>query len=463
MNKINSFLIEKNHLFLLFFIVLLIFKPSPGYLIGSWVGQGIILGIIFLTTCYSIWLLSQNKKTLSYKKDPVTIFTGLTAFSIIISVIFGSIFFPVYTSLTDMIELYRIFLYFSFYVIAKETLNLEWTGIVKTGIIIIFIIEIFGVLQFYNIGNINYNIGLLYTTSDKLLMMITHQQRIGSTFLNPNIYGSFIVIAISFLLSLLAYNYRVKSIILYPLLLLTIVSVFFTTSRTAVITIFGLIVYWIIVSLLSRVDKLSSILRKSATVIGLFIIAAIILIPNINYLNYAYNQISTNLNIDLSFLQNDNQMDENDESDDRNFRDSITDSVESVSSYKSRQYYWDLNWNQFLAAPVFGSGPMKSEFVRFADNSYLYTLARYGVFGLIVVAGFYLYLYLSTAWSIKKNVQSPIGSKVMTMTLHLSVMGYFVMALVAEVWYNIQTIAILYIIVGLLRNKHLQQSKETKN
>jgi voltage-gated potassium channel Kch len=463
--NINEKILAKNKLILLLFFIMIVFKPSPGMIIGSWVGKGITLAIMGASTFMCLYILYLKRDISDYKKNPVVIFGLLTVLSLLVSVIYGSIFFSEYTSLTDFIEVYRYLLYFSFFIIAKETMNFSINDIVKTALVFIFIVELFGVMQFYNIIDINNHIGLLYTSSESLYNMILMQHRIGSTFLNPNLYGSFIVIVISLLLSLLTFKYPVKWYFIYPLLLLTILSIFYTTSRTAVITIFGVIVYWIIITLITKADSFKGTLKNGLIVLALFILAAIILIPNINYLNYAKDQIVKNLDISLSFGDESNPeedpSDETQENEKEEKENRIKKSVESVSSFKSRYHYWDLNMAQFKESPILGSGPMKDEFVRFADNAYIYTLARYGIVGLIILVGFYLYMYSRTAITVYRKNTS-YAQKILSMTIHLTITGYFVMGIVAEIWFNIQSMTILFALFGLLYNKNIKDFGESK-
>jgi O-Antigen ligase len=438
-------------------LALLMFKPAPGILFGSFSVRIIPILILFISFCVLVWLtadiLKANPFKLIYNNsnlDWVIIFLLLGAFSLIISTIIGILTAPE-TGFGDFLELYRYALYVCFYLIARQIHLTSIQKLIKTTFIYILIVELFGILQFFNIFNINLHIGLLYTTSEKLLKMILHQHRITSTFQNPNMYGSFLIIVVALALAYITF-YKKNTVLTYGFITLSLLSVFFTTSRTAVICTAGVIVYWILLRFVMKQGTINQILSSGLIVLGIFVALAFIVIPRVSYLDYAANQIISGLTSDTtSEAENDETAETNKETYEEE-PGKLRKSVESVSSFKSRYYYWELNWEKFKESPIFGSGPMKEGFVRFADNAYLYTLARYGVVGLILLVGMYLFIYGKTIQFIKSE---NISKKFLALAINLSIVGYVVMGMVAEVWYNLQSITILFTIIGLLFNRHL--------
>lgn len=462
----KNILDESKHVPLFILVLgLLLFKPGPGILLGSISVRLIPMIVLFVVLCIvgviSFNQMKNNQNPLEFsqlKKDRVILYLFLSVISLFISTIVGMIKFPEYTSITDAIEIYRYIFYFAFYFLAK-TIKIETIKqIIKPVVIMIVIIEIFGVFQFFNLLNINHHIGLLYTSSESLFKMITHQHRIGSTFLNPNLYGSFLLIVTSLLLAYLTIgNNNKKSLFVYPLVFLTIISVYFTTSRTAVITVFGIIVYWILIRFLFRYTKFSATLKEGLFVLTIFIAIGFLLVPNIKYLDYAATQITSNLDFGSEKVDEGAESDVEDPNSEEDQNDNvgkIKKSVESVSSFKSREYYWNLNYEQYKKSPLFGSGPMKSEFVSFADNSYLYILARYGILGMVIFTLFYGFLYIKTLINSRKQNNS---NQIISLSINFIIVGYVVMGLVSEVWFNLQSMAVVFILIGLMFNKNLKR------
>ncbi|APH03560.1 O-antigen ligase family protein [Bacillus weihaiensis] len=450
----------------IFILGLLMLKPAPGVLFGAISVKLIPLIILFISFIILTMFVKVNIKSLLttvWKSDYIFLFLLLSILSLIISTISGIIQKPEYTSIADLIELYRYGFYISFYLIAKNVKIENISSFIKPFFIFIVIIELFGVLQFFNIFNINYHIGLLYTSSESLMKMIVNQHRITSTFQNPNMYGSFLIIAVAFILSYITFMVKRNKIWSYALLTLSLLSVFFTTSRTAVICTLGVIVYWILLQIITRQVRILTVITNGFLTIAIFAALALFLIPQIPYLDYAADQMITNFETDEEPDVEENNTGNEEEDITKETKNSNTDkikkSVESVSSFKSRYYYWEQNLTIFKESPVFGLGPMKDGFVRFADNSYLYTLARYGIVGLLIMAGLYLYLFVRTFSQISRE---NTGKKVLGMTLNLTLVGYAVMGMVAEVWYNLQSITILFVIIGLLYNANLKgEEKQT--
>ncbi|GAM12021.1 O-antigen ligase family protein [Mesobacillus selenatarsenatis] len=456
-------LTKKHKLIFLVLIALLMFKPAPGILFGSFSVK--IIPIIILLISFVVLLIMtkdwflKNPKNLYYldkKPDYVTIFLSLGALSLIISTVYGIIALPK-AGLGDFIELYRYAFYISFYLIAREVRVPSIKQLIFPIFLFILAIEIFGILQFFNIFNINNHIGLLYTQSESLYKMIDHQHRVTSTFQNPNMYGSFLIIVVALVLSYMTI-YKTNPIIGYGFITLSLLSVFFTTSRTAVIITAGVIVYWLLLRLVLRKGTFIKSLSQGLIVLGIFAMLALVVIPKVPYLDYAADQIISGLSANAPSEGGEDS--EGEDGDNANSEDDerLKRSVESVSSFKNRYYYWNLNLEKFKESPIIGSGPMKEGFVRFADNSYLYTLARYGILGLLVLAGLYLYIYARTFYSIVKGNKS---KQFLGLAINLTIVGYAVMGMVAEVWYNLQSITILFIIIGLMFNKFISDEEES--
>ncbi|GAE35806.1 O-antigen ligase family protein [Halalkalibacter akibai] len=445
----------------IFFLCLIIFKPAPGVILGLWTVNIIALVVLALLGLYLCYVYIRHRGPLinygihvaSWRENPVFLYLLLSSFSLILSTLYGMRVSPALTSLQDLIELHRYVFYLLFFILA---LNVRIEDLRKLLIpigLIILVVELFGVLQFFNLFNVNNHIGLFYTISERHYNMIIRQQRIPSFFLNPNMYGSFLVIVVGLLLSYLTFTKLFKKRYILPLLILTFISVFLTTSRTAVITVAGLIVYWTLFCLVFNRGYWKRTIQLGITTLLLYGALAFILIPQITYLDYAADQIFENMGKPLG-------KGEEDVGEPKiRFKESIGNirtSVDSVNSFKNRYEYWAMNMEKFKQQPIIGHGPMKSgEFVAFADNSYLFILARYGLLGLLIFLVFYFYLYMKTAFTVKSNGTSD-SKKILGLAINLIIVGYVVMGIVAEVWFNLQSMTILFMIMGLFYNKHLK-------
>jgi len=439
--------IDRNAWFFIVMIFILILKPAPGMLLGS---SSVMLSTLaaMLAASLLFFLSVYHKSPFStvadlmkcHARDRVIIFFGLTILSFTLSTMYGMLFVSDKTGWTDFQELYRYVYYIIFYLAAKNVNPSNAKKITAAFVCLILIVEGFGVMQFYNFFNINHTLGLLYTMSDRHLMLIVEQNRIPSTLLNPNMYGSFLIIVAALLLAYISLSKNIRNKwVVYALLALTIFSVLLTTSRTAVFVLAAMIAYWFFVSLIFGQERKIDVVKKGALVTLLYVLIAFVSIPQIGYLNYAVTQIYQTLT----------------NSDEDSTVDTAKESLESVGSFKNRYYYWNQNLEQFKKSPVLGSGPMKENFVSFADHSYLYILARYGFVGLAVFLAFNLFMYGKSISAFRKS-PSPSIRKV-GLAINMVLVSYFIMGFVSEVWFNLQSMTFFYALLGLLCNQRLKE------
>lgn len=434
-------LFTRNEWFFITMIFLLLLKPAPGILFG---GASVVLftfsvmlisAVLFFISRYETspihTLVSITKQSV---KDKVILFLFATIISFSISTIYGVIFVSDKTRISDFQELYRYVFYIVFYLTAVYIVPAHLARITKTIFGLFIGIELFGVMQFYNIFNINETIGNLYTISERHSYLITVQSRIPSTLLNPNMYGSFLIIVAALLLSFLIFNEsRNNNIIIYSGLLLTIFSVFITTSRTAIIVLAMMIVYWILLNLVFHRKNQKKTMKHGFFVLLLFLLIALVSFPQIEYLRNTIKQIYDNT--DPSITNNKGSLD-------------------SVSSIQNRYEYWDQNMDQFKQSPLIGSGPMKHNFVSFADHSYLFILARYGLVGLAVFLLFGVYMFWKSFKTYIGN--SSLFQRQIGLAVNLIIIAFLIMGFVSEVWFNLQSMTFLFVLIGLMLNRQVK-------
>lgn len=432
-----------------FLIILLLIAPNPGIVFGPSstrtidlliLGLGILL--LFIFTYYDN--RSIKSLTTTALKDKSIQFIILASLSVVISTLYGSMKFPEITSISDVYEIYRYVFYFVFYLLVLLYLT-DLSKFFKALFITVLAIELFGILQFFNLFNINNHFGLLYTQSEKLHMMIQNQHRITSTFGNPNVYGSFLIIVLCVVLSIFYFKKESSTkfkAFLYATIILTFLSIYLTTSRTTVIVTFGLLIYIGLFQLLIRISSIKTILMKSFLLLSVFLLIGILLVPHIPYLNSAYQNV-TKVITDLD--DNDSHVDGKGVP---NNNSKVKESLESVESFESRYDYWKHNIEKFKESPVLGVGPMKNG-LSFADNSYLYILARYGILGFLIYLVFLGYIFIKS-FMIALKEKNNYNRAHLASSINYFIVAYAVIGIVAESWFNVVSMVIFFILLGLL-------------
>ncbi|WP_409252045.1 O-antigen ligase family protein [Bacillus sp. SCS-153A] len=457
------------NLFLLI-IALIIFKPSPGMIFGGGIVNLIVLGVEFIAGIVLILLIrstTQYPNTLmevvkDNRKDYVSIFILLTIVSLFVSNTWGMMKSPKTSSLVDYIEAYRFVMYLIFYLAAKYVTMPSLKKLYKPAFIMILLVEVIGIMQFFNILNFNNHIGLLYILSERHYEMILKIHRIPSTFFNPNLYGTFLVISAAMVIGYMTIKGRITwkpSLLLFTIFL----SVYFTTSRTAVLTIIGILIYWTILNTFV-VSKISfKRFASSVMTLAIFLLIGSVLVPQIRYLDYASKQVTSDHEEEEVPQEEDADQEEASPEQQKKKQNNVVRKVfkklESVSSFQKRFEFWEKNFEKFMDSPVLGNGLMKNSFISFADNQYLYVLARYGLVGFIIYAVFYVSAFFKTLFSLRSKTLSP-EKKSLALAINLSIAGFAFAGLTSEALFNLQTIVILFVLFGLLYNRTLHNKFE---
>lgn len=419
---------NRSHIILLYFLFSILFLiPIPGLMLNlsNIVNVRNIMVFFFLLILLMVLLLSSK---ILIPKNYVTLYLFFSILIIPVSMLVGLNTYYIKVTLVDFIEIYKYATYFLIFLIAYN-LKVQKTKVIMIFIGFVLLIEVIGVFQFFNILNFNNHLGQLYIPSERTFFILQKQQRVFSTFGNPNIYGSFVVIVFGFVLSCLLWRKSLNFInnkIIVLFFILTVLSIFFTTSRSTIVSAFVIFFYWAVIFPIIGKVRIKNIVIYSLVILSISVIS-FYSIQNIKYINYAYQQLVTHRDLD------------------------------SVSSYSARKVYWDESIDAFKKSPILGHGPSK-EGLSFTDNYYLYTLERSGVIGLLLFLWFTFRTLKITFKEIFDLYNNTIN-KVLAMTIHFTVIAYFVSAFMSEVWTNFQSICLLFFLLGVLENK--EALKET--
>jgi uncharacterized membrane protein len=73
---------------------------------------------------------------------------------------------------------------------------------------------------------------------------------------------------------------------------------------------------------------------------------------------------------------------------------------------------------------------------------------------MVIFTLFYGFLYIKTLINSRKQNNS---NQIISLSINFIIVGYVVMGLVSEVWFNLQSMAVVFILIGLMFNKNLKR------
>lgn len=272
-----------------------------------------------------------------------------------------------------------------------------------------FISSIISIIQFYDIGGLGTFLFLMYGSEDRMEWGIT---RVVGVYGNPNIAAFFQIcgfIAALVLFNIGSYKQRILASLL---IVLTVLSVYLTFSRTGILVI--LLVFFVFLILEKKFKLIITIIIST-------IISTPFLIQILKNTRYAL--------LDTSSSQSD------------------------LLTFSSRlDTIWMVKINSFVNNPIWGISSSKGRisntsfsFIIF-DNSYLYLLVTGGLIGLFTVMYFYLNNILVFR-RFKNSVHKPIY--IYIILLHLNIFLFFI---TADIVINVSFCTFYYLIIGLLLN-----------
>lgn len=365
-NKVNYFFV--------FFIIVLMFRPSPTLLLGP------VIGLRMMDLILLIFLLVYifYKRSESYKIDNTTLILMIMLVSQCISMFFSIFYHEVL--IEDLFEIFRPVLYVVTYIVIKKYYTFTSLNYVYTAI---FFTLLLGFIELHNFFNLENVLKYLYDHTKSRAIDSTSWRIVGS-FYNPNYFGYYLALIVNLSLIMVLFQVRTK----YSLFIFSfsLYLLFFTGSRTALISVGVGLLITIVLYLLKHTG-----IKVYKKLIILFCILSFTLFiaPNIiEYLNQNFKRFNDFENISHNFY--------------------------------TRVAVWDYSLQWIKERPLFGNGPGKAIIESF-DNNYIIILFRYGIVGLIIFLLLLVKLYIRAFSNFFKsnNMNITIASLVIISVLNI--------------------------------------------
>lgn len=423
-------------------IVVFLFMPHLIYTMGD-LGLVIMYGIPLLVLLFANYhVLATNK--FKFKTNPVNMLLFMVILSVIASIIYGVFVKGVTLSWRDFLEIkapvYYFLVFNLFFQIDWEQKEIE-KYFLRPLIIGGVITAIIGVIQYIQIPGLNENVFIYWTEELHLKELLkTGSRRIFSTFHNSGAYGAFLLFLIAHIIgSYLSPGVKNRQASVFCLLL-AIAALFMTGTKTSFVLFLVLIV--IFPYFFYRQFKLKILSMASMAVI--LALLTIMIWPWIQD-SYMLTRIT-----------------------------SIGNSAVNVASYgtsvKPEEYLdetsigrvalWYMAWPRVVESPIMGWGPGKQFLrtegyfteegeteIRF-ESSYLHILVRYGLIGIFLNFGLYLYM-MNIQRKILKLDDTPQTLRRVSVAHYSFGWLLLVAFLMADFIFNLKLMAPLYASAGI--------------
>lgn len=278
--------------------------------------------------------------------------------------------------------------------------------VVNTLLVSLLIASVFGILQFFNLFNINSWL-TPYFIFESNVSSLENQGRVVSTFGNPNIFAGALLLGIAFSLSELLGNFKIKNLAYFVIFL---VALTMSQSRTV-----------IVVAAVMGVYMLISILIKSKNKIKSF--TMILLVPIISGIGLIF--APERFFYRMSFLGD----------------------ISSDGSFQARLYRGSIIFeNRTKDHIFFGTGPVSTVHIEY-DNEWLALLTQYGIVGVILFVIFFMLIFRSLG---KINSKDTNYYVVATKGL---ILGYAMYMITLPVFLQLQLMPIIILMLGIVLNK----------
>jgi O-antigen ligase len=345
---------------------------------------------------------------------PVYKWFSLLVFSIMLSMLYASLFKGQSIIGRDYWEIIKLCLYLLIFVfVANENIDpVELKRFYKFVLIILMLSAFFGFLQYINFAGINEVVSPYYAPTQMRGLLV--HGRITGTTPNPNEFGALMVLAASLALSGAMFFREWKlQLLCWVALLVYGTALILTLSRTSLVSLF-VAGATVIFFFFKRKDIKYKSRRLWIFLLLGCIIAILILqvMPEKGFSRYA--ELRT---------------------------------FSEASSFQVRVEIWKKHYAIWTESPWLGWGPGKADMSTIVDNEWLFLLRRYGVIGLSVFLGFCGCLFSGLS-RIRKNSSDP-SIVALTVSLQSTFLGFIIYMALANVYHSLQLMPILMLLLGL--------------
>jgi len=380
--------------FALFILGLSILLPSSNTLGG----QRLWLIVLFVIMFMGLFVAVSNRYVgfmpLTLAKPIRTIIALLYTYFVII--LLSLLLNSSHVSFRDFGEFLRLIIYAEILLIGYFFGgSLSNSEIAKWMLVFLCIQLTLGVLQYTNVFGARDVLSLIWSDRKALL-----GKRSTGSFGNPNLLGAillFLYCAISFLSS--KKSHRVLG------LTLTTIGVFFTGSRTTLLTF---IVIVGLVFLVKKQLKLSSFV-KAGLVFGLMVMLVSGVLARYGDKMPYMSEITIVFKHGVQNIQN-------------------------IRTFQSRIRDWNYKMSVFGSEPdyvrFFGAGPRKEGPFEYLDSQYLFVFIRYGLLGVLL----YLYMWGYIMFVIVKNKSVQLGLSNLLLSYFLALLIFGIAAETLSSW-----------------------------
>lgn len=396
--------------------------------------EELILFIAFgLNILWLIWvkILSKNpekKPTLTGFKDKhfktVYILFGLLFLSYFLSNLYGVYIRGMgYFGLRDVMELVTYFKYFLLLTLTMsvEIGKSEFDYLSKVFLAGLVFLIVFGWLQHLNPLGINTWLTPYFNQVHWEHLITSYPVRVLGTFDNPNYFGIFTVISLSYLTTYYFFGSR-KGKFPWPLFILIgfmIKLEIFTISRTALFSMALLFTIICIAAFFYHRYK-KEVLKK---IVALFLLTMLLFFTASGDFFYRLNE-----GLDFS----------------------------TSTSFTGHVERWNEAMDTYWGSPVLGWGTQKYVMTTKVDNEFVLFSRRYGLVGLAVYLAFFLTPFIKGLKGLRRkrgSFNSENNYRALVIVSYCAVLpSVFVFAMMAGIFYNLKVMTIFIIAMGLVYN-----------
>ena len=328
----------------------------------------------------------------------------------------------------DYFELFKVFNYVVIFLFVAS-LDIPPERILRYYILTLILMALsalFGLAQFFNVGDVNTAITPYYAAGPAKLVALARHGRIIGTAPNPNEFGAAMILGANMAFALFLFSpwQRVR-IVAVAVFFTTVFALFLTLSRTSFVALFvGLtfLIFW-------RYPAQAGLwraLKRYATMAIIMLIGASLI----------YISLPEKFFMRIGELQD----------------------INKANSFMARLDLWRTHYALWTESRFFGRGPAKELHSTIVDNEWLLLLRRYGIVGVTVFAmlmlSFYRGLSAIARLSAAREIQSLCNA------LQATLVAYSVYMIAASIYHSLKLMPLLLVMLGLAFTQWRAKSDE---